>query len=146
MSVEVTPRRLTRVCRLTAALVVAVFGVLAVLLPRGSGGGQQFGLADQLSFFAIGVLLAVGLLAFTRFRVRADERGVWVRNVLGERFFPWAVVARVDLPESASWAQLELHDDDTVALLALQTGDGDPTVDAVLALRRLLQTARDSPA
>lgn len=144
MSIEVAPRKLTRVCRAAAVLVVVVFGVLALLLPRGSGDGQQFKVADQVSFFVLGLLLAMGVLLFTRFRVRADERGVWVRNALGERFFPWAVVARVDLPDGASWAQLELHDDDTVALLALQTGDGDTTVDAVLALRQLLQTSQGS--
>jgi hypothetical protein len=60
--------------------------------------------------------------------------------VLGERYFPWGVVVGVHLPEGASWAQLELHDDETVALLALQTNDGDATIDNVLALRKLLQT------
>ncbi|MGB8649171.1 MAG: PH domain-containing protein [Mycobacteriales bacterium] len=144
MSVQVQPRRLTAVCRALAALVVVVFAVLAVLLPRGASGGQEFGVADQLSFFGIGLLLAAGLLAFTRARVRADGRGIWVRNVLGDRFFPWEVVVGVHLPESASWAQLELHDDETVALLAIQTNDGDTAVDAVLSLRRLLQSARDT--
>ena len=43
-SVEVHPRQLTLVCRLVAGLVVDVFGVLAVLLPRGAAGGQTFGL------------------------------------------------------------------------------------------------------
>jgi hypothetical protein len=49
------------------------------------------------------------------------------------------VVVGVHLPEGASWAQLELHDDETVALLALQANDGDATIDHVLALRKLLQ-------
>ena len=51
------------------------------------------------------------------------------------------VVVSVDLPRGASWAQLELHDDETVALLALQANDGAATIDSVLALRKLLQTA-----
>ena len=138
MTVEVRPRRLTRVCWATTALVLIAFGVLALLLPRG---GEDVGVADQVSFFVFGVLLAVALIAFTRFRVRADTTGIWVRNVMGERYFPWGVVVAVQLPEGASWAQLELHDDETVALLALQTNDGDETIDNVLALRKLLQTA-----
>lgn len=146
MSVVVRPRRLVRVSRAAAALVVVVFAVIAVLLPRGSTGGQEFGLIDQVAFFLIGVLLAVAVLGFTRARVRADERGIWVRNVLGERFFPWAVVARIDLPDGASWAQLELHDDDVVALLALQSNDGESTVDAVLALRALRHTGLQPPS
>lgn len=144
MSVEVVPRRLVRVCRGVAALVLVVFGVLAVLLPHGGSGGQTFGVADQIAFFGLGVLLAVGVLAFTQVRVRADAQGLWVRNVLGERFFPWAVVVGVDLADGAPWAQLELHDDETVALLAIQANDGDRAVDAVLALRGLLQTSRDT--
>ncbi|MCU1600302.1 MAG: hypothetical protein JWO22_1011 [Frankiales bacterium] len=136
--IEVRPRRLARVCWTATALVVVAFGVLALLLPEG---GDDVGVGDQVSFFVFGLLLAAGLVAFTRFRVRADAGGIRVRNVLGERYFPWGVVVSVDLPRGASWAQLELHDDETVALLALQANDGDATIDAVLALRKLLQTA-----
>ena len=141
----VSPRRLVVVCWTVAALVVVVFGVVALLLPRGASGDQVFGLGDQLGFFGIGLLLAGGVLCFTRARVRADETGVWVRNVMGERFFPWAVVVDVHLPEGAPWAQLELHDDETVALLAVQANDGDTAVDAVLALRHLLVASTAGP-
>jgi hypothetical protein len=136
--IEIRPRKLARVCWAATVLVLLVFSVLALVLPEG---GQQVSVGDQVSFFLFGVLLAVGLVAFTRFRVRADETGVWVRNVLGERYFPWQVCVAVLLPEGASWAQLELHDDETVALLALQANDGDVTIDNVLALRKLMQTA-----
>jgi hypothetical protein len=142
VTVDYAPRRLRRICQVLAVLVVGVFGVLALLLPEGTSQGQSFGVADQVSFFGIGLLLAVGVLVFTRFRVRADERGIWVRNALGERFFPWALVVAVDLPDGATWAQLELHDDETVALLALQTSDGDVAIDALIVLRRLLRESR----
>ncbi|MBC7680408.1 MAG: PH domain-containing protein [Pseudorhodobacter sp.] len=142
MTVEARPRRLTLVCRGVAALVVVTFGVLALLLPRGSSNGQVFGPADQVGFFGIGLLLAVGVLCLTRPRVRADGHGVWVRNVLGDRFFPWQVVVGVHLPDGASWAQLELQDDETVAVLALQRSDQEPTVEAILAMRTLLRASR----
>jgi hypothetical protein len=143
VTVDHTPVRLRRICQLLAGLVVVVFGLVAVLLPRGDSGVEAFGPADQVAFFVIGLLIAGGALVLTRFRVRADERGVWVRNSLGERFFPWALVVGVHLPKGATWAQLELHDDETVALMAVQTSDGDRAVDVVLALRRLLQESRD---
>ncbi|MCU1593621.1 MAG: hypothetical protein JWO12_1013 [Frankiales bacterium] len=139
MTVELVPRKLTLVCRLVAVLVVVAFGVISALLPGVSEDGTVFGPADQIAFFAIGVLLAVAVLAFTRVRVRADVQGLWVRNVLGERYFPWGVVAGVELRDGAPWAQLVLQDDDTVALLAVQSNDGNAAVDAVLALRRLLR-------
>lgn len=141
-TVEVRPRQLTLVCRLVAVLVVVVFGVLAVLLPKGSADGQVFGPADQVAFFCIGGLLASGVLLFTRARVRGDAAGVWVRNALGERFFPWQVVIAVRLEDGAPWAQLELQDDETIAVLALQAGDKAHAVDGVLRLRSLLTASR----
>ena len=146
MTVEARPRRLTLVCRGVAALVVVTFGVLSLLLPRGSSNGQVFGPADQIGFFGIGLLLAFGVLCLTRPRLRADEHGVWVRNVFGDRFFPWQVVVGVHLPDGASWAQLELQDDETVAVLALQRSDQEPTVEAILAMRTLLRASRSPGA
>lgn len=138
----VRPRRLRLVCLVCAALVVVVFAVLALLLPTGQSETASFGPADQTAFFVLGLLIALVPLAFTRVRVAADERGVWVRNGLGERFLPWAVVVAVHLPEGAPWAQLELQDDETAALLAVQSNDGEHAVDAVLGLRRLLAASR----
>ena len=65
-----------------------------------------------------------------------------MRNGFGETFLPWAVVVGVHLPDGAPWAQLELQDDETVGLLAVQANDGERAVDAVLGLRRALQAAR----
>jgi membrane protease YdiL (CAAX protease family) len=146
MRLEIRPRRLTRVCWAVAVLVVVVFGVIAVLLPGGTAAAGRTGVGDQVAFFVLGLLLAAAVLLLVRARVRADAQGIWVRNVLGERFFPWAVVVSVDLPDGASWAQLELHDDETVALLAVQSNDGEAAVDAVVALRGLLKAARDTPS
>jgi hypothetical protein len=136
------PRRLLLVCRLAGALLLVVFGVVAYLLPRGSAGGQQFGVADQLAFFGIGLLLAWAVLQFTRVRVVADERGVRVRNYVGEKHVPWQVVAGVRLDDGSPWASLDLQDDDTIALLAVQANDGARAVDAVVELRRLLAASR----
>ena len=138
----VRPRRLVLVGRAAALLVVVVFGVLALLLPRGEVDGVAFGAADQTAFFLLGCLIAAVPLGFTRVRVSADDRGVWVRNGLGEKFLPWAVVVSVEMPEGAPWAHLELQDDETVALLAVQSNDGERAVEAVLGLRRALRRAR----
>ncbi len=138
----IRPRRLKVVGRLSAALVVLVFGVLALLLPTGQSETASFGPTDQVAFFGLGLLVAAVPLAFTRVRVAADARGVWVRNGLGERFLPWGVVVGVALPPGAPWAQLVLQDDETAALLAVQANDREHAVEAVLALRRLLAASR----
>jgi hypothetical protein len=142
MRVDYRPRRLLLVCRLAGLSLLAVFAVVAYLLPRGSAGGQQFGVADQIAFFGIGVLLTAVVLQFTRVRVVADEGGVLVRNYVGEKRIPWQVVAAVRMDAHTPWAILDLHDDDTIALLAVQANDGLPAADAVVALRALLTASR----
>lgn len=145
--VVVRPRVLTRVCWGIAAAIVVLFAGLAVALGGGPAGPARFLLADQIAFFLLGVLIALGPLSFTRARVVADAHGVRVRNLAGEKHVPWQVVRAVRLAEGTPWATLDLHDDETISLLAVQTGDGDSTVEAVLALRALLARSRlpDSP-
>jgi uncharacterized membrane protein HdeD (DUF308 family) len=142
VSVEHAPRKLRRICRLLAVVVVVVFGAVTLLLPTGNDAVEAFGPVDQVAFFGIGLIIAGGVLVLTRFRVRADAQGIWVRNSLGERYFPWQVVVGVNLPAGATWAQLELHDDEVVALMAVQTSDGPTAIDVVLALRRLLKESQ----
>ena len=136
------PRRLTTVCWLVAALVVVVFGVLAVALGRGPEGDAQFRLADQIAFFLLGVIIAGLALLFTRARIEATAEGIHVRNPFGTKDVPWQVVRAVRLDDGSPWAVLELQDDETVQLLAVQANDGDAAVDVVLELRALLQASR----
>lgn len=139
------PRRLTRICWALAAFVVAVFALVGAGLRGGPPGDAQFQLADQVAMTLLGVVLGSAALLLTRPRVEADLNGIRVRNVLGFRHFPWEVVAAVRLDDGASWASLELQDDDTVALLAVQANDGDRAVDTVVGLRRLLAASRARP-
>lgn len=140
--VVVRPRVLARVCRAIAAAIVVLFAVLAVALGGGPAGPARFLLADQIAFFLLGVLIALGPLSFTRARVIADADRMRVRNLFGEKHVPWQVVRAVLLTEGTPWATLDLHDDDTISLLAVQTGDGESAVEAVLALRALLARSR----
>jgi hypothetical protein len=141
-TVVARPRRLTAVCWGVAALVVVVFGVLAVALGRGPEGDAQFRTADQIAFFLLGVIIAGVALLFTRARVVATAEGIHVRNPFGTKDVPWQVVRAVRLDDGSPWAVLELQDDETVQLLAVQANDGDSAVDVVLELRALLQASR----
>lgn len=144
MTVTVTsrPLKLTRVCWGVVVLVMVVFTAVAVLLGGGPEGDAQFRLPDQIAMVLLGALVSCGVLSLTRARVTADAAGVRVRNVVGERLFPWQVIRAVRLDDGASWASLDLQDDDTVALLGIQSNDGERAVDTVLALRRLLADSR----
>ena len=138
------PRKLARVAWLTAALVVGFFTLIAIALLRAPRGEASFQLIDSVAMVGLGLVLGGCVLLLTRARVEADASGIRVRNVLGETVLPWGVVAAVHLDDASPWASLELQDDDTVALFAIQANDGASAVDAVLALRRLLAASRAS--
>lgn len=137
----VRPRKLLLVARGAAALVAVSFLAIAFALRTGEG-GMTFKLGDQVAMAVLGLLLAGAVLLLTRARVEADTTGIWVRNVFGAKAVPWQVVRGIVLLDGSPWASLELHDDDRIALMAIQANDGKRAVDAVLALRRLLASSQ----
>jgi len=143
--VDSRPVKLTRVCWGVAALVMVVFVAVAVGLGTATTGDAAFRLGDQIAMVVLGGLIATAVLGFTRPRVHADLEGVRIRNVLGDKLIPWQVVRAVRLDDGAPWASLDLHDDDTIALFAVQANDGDRAVEAVLGMRALLAASREGP-
>ncbi len=138
-AVDVRPVRLTRVCRVLAVILVVVFTLVGVTLNVGAA--QVFGLADTIAMIVLGLMLSAVVLGFTRARVQADASGLRIRSALGEKVVPWGLVAAVRLDDGQAWASLDLQDDDTLALFAVQANDGERATEAVLALRRLLRAA-----
>ncbi len=143
--VDSRPVRLTRVCWGVAALVMVVFIAVAIGLGTATTGDAAFRLGDQIAMVVLGGLIATAVLGFTRPRVHADLEGVRIRNVLGEKLVPWQVVRAVRMDDGAPWASLDLEDDDTLALFAVQSNDGDRAVEAVLGMRALLAASREGP-
>lgn len=123
-------------------LLLAVFTVVAVLL-RGSDSGAIFHLSDQIAMVGVGLLLGLACASFGTPRVRADSRGIDVRNVGTTRHFDWDEVLSVSFPDGASFARLELPDDEYYPLLAVQAVDRHRAVTAVRGLRRLHKHARE---
>jgi len=135
--VRARPQRLRIVCWASAAAIVVFFAVVGTALRGGTEGGGSFNASDQLAMVGLGILLAAGVLMLTRPRVEADDRGVRVRNVIGGYDLPWSVVRAVRFDDGSPWASLELLDDETVAVLAVQANDKAYAVEAVRGLRRL---------
>lgn len=133
---DVRPRRARWVALVLATLLIVVFSVVAALL-RNTDTGVYFRTADQVAMVLVGVLLGGTALLFARPRVRADENGVQVRNIIGSHQLPWALVLRVSFPDGASWARLELPDDEYLAVMAIQATDRQHAVAAIRALREL---------
>ncbi|MBP2330106.1 putative membrane protein [Kibdelosporangium banguiense] len=130
------PRKIRYVASALAVAFVAVFTVVAILL-RSEWTGAYFQLSDQIAMVGIGVMLALGVLLFARSRVRADEAGIEIRNLVGTKRFEWDQVEHVSFPDGASYARLELPDDEYVTIMAIPAVDGERSVGAMRELRRL---------
>ena len=136
----IRPRRALIMCSVLAVALLAVFIVVAVLLRNGDT-GVRFQRSDQAAMVGIGILLACGVMLFAIARVRADDEGIEVRNVLITRHFAWSEVLSVSFPDGASWARLELPEDEYHAVMAVQSVDRARAVEAVRALRKLHRAA-----
>ena len=142
MPVVFRPRRIRWVAGISAAAVALLFTALGLGLHGTTGdtmGTYQRG--DQVAMIGLGLLIGLGILAFTRPRVAADADGVRVRNVVGGYDLPWAAVRAVRFDRNSPWASLEMLDDDTVPVHALQAADKQYALEGVRALRALHSAA-----
>ena len=137
------PKRIRWVAGIAAIAVVTLFTVIGLGL-HGSAGFEdsgQFRRGDQAAMIGLGVLIGLGILAFTRPRVSADAKGVKVRNVVGGYDLPWSVVRAIRFDRRSPWACLELYNEDRVPLHALQAVDKEYAIDGVRTLRALHKAA-----
>ncbi|WP_091673236.1 PH domain-containing protein [Amycolatopsis marina] len=138
--VVIRPRRAAWMSGALAVLLVGVFVTVALLLRR-SDTGVIFQVSDQVAMVGIGLLLGAGTMLFAMPRAYADADGIEVRNVIVSRRFEWAEVLSVSFPDGASFARLELPEDEYYSVLAVQAVDRERAVEAVRALRRLHRAA-----
>lgn len=141
---QVRPRRIVWISG-TAAVVTLGTAVTAGVLLRASGDdGINFQTFDQVGIAGVGLLLALAMMTAALPRLRVHESGVAVRNIIGEKFYPWPLVQRIAFPPGSPWAQLMLPDDEATPVLAVQAMDRGRAVRAMTELRAL--HARYGPA
>lgn len=133
---EVRSKKSARYAMVAAGVLVLVHVTLAILL-RTSATGVYFRLVDQFAMAGIGLLLAGGVLLLTRPRLRVGPRGIAVRNILGERIVDWDLDQGLSFQDGASWARIELPDDEYVPVMAIQANDREHAVQAVRRFREL---------
>lgn len=93
---------------------------------------------DKFAFVGVGIIISVlSGIALTRPRVRANEDGVQVRNIIGTRFYPWTVIYGLSFPKGSRMARLELPEFEYVPLWAIQSGDKEHALRAVEDFRVL---------
>jgi hypothetical protein len=133
---QVRPRRIAIYASIAATLVVGAMIVVGLLL-RDTNEGVEFRTSDQVGLIGIGLILGGLIMTAARPRLRVDRNGLWVRNVLGDQFTPWALVVRIAYPQGANWAQLMMPDDETKPIMAIQAMDRGRAVTALEAVREL---------
>ncbi|MGH3679558.1 MAG: PH domain-containing protein [Natronosporangium sp.] len=134
--VRIRPRRIRVVAWVAAAVtLLAAVGLAVALSGPIDGSPAVFGPADRVGMVGLGVIGAAALLTLTRPLVEADTERIRVRNIVGGCELSWGLVRAVRFDRGASWATLELPDDEVVGVLAVQAVDKQHAVAAVRALR-----------
>lgn len=136
------PRVLLVSAWVSAVVIVGIFAVVAYVLPD-VGTGVYFRAADQISIFVLGLLIAGGLLLMARPRARADAGGIEIRNIAATHWYPWSEVEGIAFPDGASWARIDLPDDEYLPVLAVQAVDRQHAVRAIRQLRGLHLGSRE---
>ncbi|MEE6281054.1 PH domain-containing protein [Georgenia sunbinii] len=107
-----------------ALLVATAIGTVAlVVVMNVSDLGMS--LADSMGTVAIGALIAWFCYRQATVAALPDTAGVTVRNLIVVRRLGWAEVVTVRYGDGRSWAQLDLADGDTIAVMGIQRADGD---------------------
>lgn len=135
------PKRVRIVCAIAAACVFVLFTVIGTALTK-VGGEGGFKPGDQVAMIGLGVMFALAILAVARPYVTANESGIRVRNIVGGYELPWQAVRKVSFDRGRPWLSLELENDDTVSVLAVQAVDKEHALEAVRRLRSLHRVTR----
>jgi Bacterial PH domain len=112
------PRRARRVAYPVAAAVLLLMAVLAVATPVPMGG------LDRGGFVAVGLVVAWFLHRQASVAAVPSPSGLRVRNLLLSRDLEWAEIVAVHFGGGRAWAELDLDDGDTLAVMAVQRADG----------------------
>ena len=135
--VDAKPVLMSRIGYISAAVVLVVFVVTAIVMPHANA-GAHFGVGDQVATALLGVIIGGLFLMLTRPRLHADREAVRMRAFLGGwRTVPWDVVVAVEFPGSVRFARLVLPGEETLALYAVQRLDGQRAVQVMRRLRAL---------
>jgi len=137
-TVKARPQKARIIAYVLAPVVVVVFTLIAFGLHGKTGDGPgYFQRGDQAAMIGLGLCAAAAIMLIVRPRVEADEHGVRVRNIIGGYDLPWETVRAVTFGRGAPWLTLDLHDDERVAVMAVQMTDKEYAVKAARGLRAL---------
>ncbi|MEQ4205833.1 PH domain-containing protein [Actinopolymorpha sp. B9G3] len=125
-------------------VVAAAMGVVLVAAALGMWVGlpaaarAQINILQSLTLGLVLLALLAGLYRLARLKVRADDAGLTIVNVLRTRQLEWAQVLSVNLRSGDPWVQLDVDDGTTVQAMAIQSADGQHGRTAARELSRMV--------
>ena len=133
------PRMLRTVGLILAPLVTAAFIAASIAFSIIEWKGWRPAV-DSVWMIGLGIALSLAILRFALIVARADEDGLFVRNIVLTRRYEWSQIVGVSYSEPLgdSWANLSLSDGTTAAVMAIQAADGPRAAEAANRLRILV--------
>jgi hypothetical protein len=122
-----------------ALLVVATMGVLAATLP------PDWRVQDRVMLFGLGLVIAAILHLLGRPRLVATERNVTVVNSIRTHVLAWPEIVDAQMREGEPWPSVDLSDGSTLAVMGIQSADGDLARRNLADFRTLLHQRGETP-
>ena len=120
LPVTFRPRNLRIVAYGLAALIMATMVFLAVIMP------PNWGIQDRISLILVGALIGGGLRFLARPRLELTEHRVTVVNVIRTHVLVWPEIIDARMPVGEPWPSIDLADGSTLAVMGIQSNDGEP--------------------
>lgn len=119
LPVTFRPRNIRFVAYGLAVLIMATMAALAVIMPEG------WGLQDRIFLLLLGVAIGGGLRFLARPRLELTEERVTVVNSIRTHVLVWPEIIDARMPVGEPWPSIDLADGSTLAVMAIQSSDGD---------------------
>ncbi|WP_285757845.1 PH domain-containing protein [Nocardiopsis ansamitocini] len=113
------PRNVRWVAYGLAALIFLTLLVLAVIMPG------EWGVPDRVALVALGAVMAAGLHLLARPHLELTENRVTVVNSIRTHVLVWPEIVDARMPVGEPWPSIDLLDGSTLAVMAIQSNDGD---------------------
>lgn len=126
-----------------AVLVVASVVTLFVFVEPNAA--TQLGIEDYGLVVAVAAILLGVLWRQSTVSAIPSVQGVAVRNLMGTTHLEWAQIMSVRFSVDRAWAQLDLADGDQIAVMAIQSADGERARRAAKRLAALVAFYGSAP-
>ncbi len=134
------PKRARIVATVGGVLAILIFTIGAVIVPLANWNSP-----DRVLFASIGYAIATLFYRYATIRAVPTREGVTVRNLILTRYLEWPQIVGIQFGDGTPWVHLDLHDGDTLSVMAIQRADGPFAHRQASRLAALIQALGSAP-